>query len=236
VRPGCAHSVFVRLSRVTKLFGTNSHTAPGVREISLEMHAGELTLLLGPSGSGKTTLLTLIAGLVQPTEGSVTLFDRQVDRYSAAALQQLRARRIGFVFQTFHLIESLTVRENIELVLKFAAKPHSQSSIRARYLLQQFGLYHLANRFPLSLSQGEKQRVAFARAIANEPDLILADEPTASLESKQGFEIIRLLHSYAKDGQKCVFVASHDLRLVEFADRVLQIEDGMLRGGIDAED
>jgi putative ABC transport system ATP-binding protein len=235
VRLGCAHSVRVQLSGVTKLFGTNAHTTPGVRGISLEMCTGELTLLLGPSGSGKTTLLTLIAGLIQPTEGSVTLFGRQVDRYSAAGLQQLRARRIGFVFQAFHLIESLTVAENIALVLKFAARPHSQSSVRVKNLLQQFDLHHLAHRFPLSLSQGEKQRVAFIRAIANEPDLILADEPTASLESKQGFEIIRLLHSYVKDQQKCVIVASHDLRLVEFADRVWRIEDGKLRNSTFAE-
>lgn len=219
----------VQLSNVTKLFGTNEHKTSAVRNVSLRASSGELVLLLGPSGSGKTTLLTLIAGLIQPTSGTVSLFGRNIERYSSNELQRLRAHSIGFVFQTFHLIDSLKVIENVALVLRFAGKNRTEAKRRSQRLLHQFHIENLAKKFPVTLSQGEKQRVAVARAIANDADLIIADEPTASLETKQGFDIIRLLHEYAKEENRCVIVASHDLRIVEFADRVLRLEDGVLR-------
>jgi putative ABC transport system ATP-binding protein len=136
--------------------------------------------------------------------------------------------RIGFVFQTFLLLDALDVLENIALVCRFASRSKVESRRRATELLRRLHIEHLAAKSPKTLSQGEKQRVAVARAIANDADLILADEPTASLETKQGFEIIRLLHGYAAQENKCVIVASHDLRIVEYADRVLRLEDGML--------
>lgn len=216
----------VRLSAVTKNYGANSHCTYAVRGISFEACPGELVLLLGPSGSGKTTLLTLMAGLIKPSSGNVILFGSDVARYSDEELQQLRARHIGFVFQNFLLIETLTVEENITLVLRFAAKDAATSNQEALNLLTTMGIAHLSKMFPNRLSQGEKQRVAIARAIANGGELIIADEPTASLESKQGLEIICLLRSLAKEYKKCVVVATHDLRLVDYADKILRLNDG----------
>jgi putative ABC transport system ATP-binding protein len=216
----------VHLSAVTKSFGTNSHCTYAVRAISFEACSGELILLLGPSGSGKTTLLTLMAGLIRPSAGTVSLFGNDIVAYSDDELQRLRARRVGFVFQNFLLIESLTVEENIALVLRFGGKDAAVARQEAARLLESIGITHLAKMFPHRLSQGEKQRVAVARAIANGGELIIADEPTASLESKQGLEIIRLLQTLAKEQGKCVVVATHDLRLVDYADKTLHLRDG----------
>jgi putative ABC transport system ATP-binding protein len=218
----------VHLENVTKIFGVNEHKTTAVRNVSLQASLGELLVLLGPSGSGKTTLLTLIAGLIRSTSGKISLFGRNIEYYSSQELQQLRATRIGFVFQTFLLIDSLTAIENVALVLRFAGKSKNEALGYVQRLLQQFQIEHLAEKFPSVLSQGEKQRIAVARALVNNPDLIIADEPTGSLETKQGFEIIRLLHEYGKRQNRCVIVATHDPRISELADRVLQLEDGGL--------
>ena len=214
------------LINVSKSFGANETATRAVKNVSLQLYAGEMTLLLGPSGSGKTTLLTLLAGLLRPSSGAVFLFGRDVQSYSPEELQKVRARRLGFIFQNFHLIDSLTVEENVELVVHFAGNDRGDHRTRTRHLLTEMNIGHLAGRFPPTLSQGEKQRVAIARAIANDADLIIADEPTASLESMQGFEVIRLLRHLADGMGKGVVVASHDLRLKEFADRVLALRDG----------
>ena len=218
----------VEMTDATRTFGANGNQTCAVRAVSLQVLQGELLLLLGPSGSGKTTLLTMIGGLLKPTSGTVSLFGKEIDRYTARELQQIRATRIGFVFQTFHLIDSLTVLENVTLVLRFAGRQAAQAERQAETLLERLHIGHLANKFPATLSQGEKQRAAVARATANAPDLIIADEPTASLETRQGLDIIRLLREYAKEENRSVIVASHDLRIVEFADRALRIEDGIL--------
>ncbi len=225
----CANSTcVVRLSHVSKAFGTNENKTTALQNVSLDASPGELLLVLGPSGSGKTTLLTLTAGLLKSTSGSVFLFGKNIESYSARELQQIRANRIGFIFQTFLLIDSLTVQENVGVVLRFAGKTKKEANRQALRLLEQLHIEHLARKFPRTLSQGEKQRVAVARAIANQGDLIIADEPTGCLESKQGFEIIEILKSYSRDRNRCVIVASHDLRIGEFAERILRIEDGTL--------
>jgi putative ABC transport system ATP-binding protein len=226
---GCdANGPVIRLDKVTKVFNGSGHPTTAVREVSLEARRGEMVLLLGPSGSGKTTLLTLVAGLARPTSGSVSLFGRSVDEYSAAELQSLRAQRIGFVFQTFLLIDSLTAAENIEIVLRFNGERRADRARKTRALLGELGIEHLAARFPRAMSQGEKQRVAVARAVANDAELLIADEPTGSLETRQAIDIVRLLHDQAKTRNTAVIVASHDLRLEEFADRTLRLRDGMM--------
>jgi putative ABC transport system ATP-binding protein len=197
-----------------------------IRDISFTAQRGELVLLLGPSGSGKTTLLTLIAGLIEPTSGIVELFGKNIQQYTSKELQHLRASRLGFVFQNFLLLDALTVKENVALVTQFNGTSKKQGRKRTSEILQELHIVHLAQKYPTQLSQGEKQRAAIARALVNHPDIILADEPTANLESGQGFEIIRFLHDYVKKQNKCVIVASHDLRIVEFADRVLRLADG----------
>jgi putative ABC transport system ATP-binding protein len=218
----------VRGERVTKTYSWNGHQCTPVRGVSWCATRGVVSLLLGPSGSGKTTLLTMMAGLSEPTSGTVRLFGKNVEEYGRHELQFMRAARIGFVFQSFHLIDSLTVLENVALVLRFAGARQKKASRRARQLLQQFHIEHLAGKVPPHLSQGEKQRVAVARAVANDAELIIADEPTASLEARQGMDIIRLLHAYAKEKNRCVVIASHDRRIEEFADVVLHLKDGTL--------
>jgi len=217
-----------QLVDVTKSFGVNGHKTAAVLNVTLQASMGELLLLSGPSGSGKTTLLTLIAGLIMPTGGIVALFGRNIESYGSGTLQQLRAMRIGFVFQTFHLIDSLTVLENVMMVLRFAGRGRGEARRRARTLLDQFHIEHLSKNFPDRLSQGEKQRVAVARAVANDPDLIIADEATASLDTRHGTEVIKLLRECAKEKGKCVIATSHDPRIEGFADRVLRLEDGSL--------
>ncbi len=216
----------VRLQNVTKAFGPGEGRTVAVQDISLEARRGEFIMLLGPSGSGKTTLLTLIAGLMSPTNGTISLFGKNIVHYSARELQEIRAQRVGFVFQTFHLIDALTVLDNVALALRFAGASKSESRRRAADVLSRLGVRHLSRKYPGMLSHGEKQRVAVARAIANDASLILADEPTASLDIDQGLNIIRLLHRYAVEEDKCVIVASHDIRIVDCADRIVKLENG----------
>jgi putative ABC transport system ATP-binding protein len=216
----------VVLRDVSKDYPYNGQSFAALYTSTVEAYKGELLLLLGPSGSGKTTLLTLIAGLIQPSSGSVELLGKSILQYISQELQRLRAGKIGFVFQNFLLLDALTVMENVALVTQFNGTSKKQGRKRALEILDELHIRHLAQKYPTQLSQGEKQRVAVARALVNNPDIIIADEPTANLESRQGFEIIRLLNDYAKEQNKCVIVASHDLRIVEFADRVLKLEDG----------
>ncbi len=219
------HAV-VELDDVTKQYGTGDSSTVSLRNISLRAASGEMLVVLGPSGSGKTTLLTLMAGLFEPTAGTVKLFGNRIESYSAQHLQRLRAERIGFVFQSFNLIDALTVTENVALVPRFAGVGRAESRGRALGLLRKLRVDHLAGKFPSTLSRGEKQRVAVARAVANDAELIIADEPTASLETEQGLQMIRLLRHLARGKGKCVVVATHDLRLRDHADRVLRLQDG----------
>jgi putative ABC transport system ATP-binding protein len=159
----------------------------------------------------------------------VTLFGKPLTSYTPADLQHVRAARIGFVFQTFLLLESLTVEENIMIVTSFIRNSCDSIDTRIKELLDQLNIGHLAKKRPDELSQGEKQRVAIARAVINEPDLIIADEPTASVDTVNGSEIIRLLQGFAKNAKTCVLVTSHDMRIVAFADRVLEMEDGRIK-------
>ena len=223
VRMTSARAPLCELDRVTRSYGASG---PAVREVSLDVVPGEMVLLVGPSGSGKTTLLTLIAGLLRPDSGAVRLFGEDLSTCSPDRMQQVRARRIGFVFQTFQLLDALTAVENVALALRFGGVRGAEANRRAHALLLERGIGHLAHKKPGAMSQGEKQRVAIARATANQPDLILADEPTASLETTQGLAIIQLLRAYALTEGRGVVVATHDPRMTEFASRVVRIEDG----------
>lgn len=218
----------VSASGLGKLYGRGGAQIPALSGVDFSARAGELVLLLGPSGSGKTTLLVALAGLLEPSEGSVELFGRRVCEYSKAELQKLRATRIGFVFQNFMLLDGLTVLENIAIVRSFAgAKPEPKDRDIVE-LLRSLGLDGLARRYPGELSQGQKQRVALARAVVNGAALVFADEPTANLESAAGWQIITLLKAFARQRRACVVVASHDLRFSDLADRTVHMRDGRL--------
>ena len=219
----------VELKHTWKTYQAAGRGTVGVMDVELTVEGGKLVLLLGPSGSGKTTLLTLMAGLVAPSSGTVAIGRRRLDRLSPVELQRLRARDIGVVFQAFNLIDALTALENVALVLQFAGNGRREARAAAGTVLAGIGIGNLGAQLTSQLSQGEKQRVAIARAIANRPVLLLADEPTASLDSGHGLEIIEILRRYARDSQAAVVVSTHDPRLADFADQILHISDGKMK-------
>ena len=216
----------VELKQAGKTYQAAGRGIVGVMDVDLTVEEGKLVLLLGPSGSGKTTLLTLMAGLVAPSSGSVSIGGRRLDRLLPVELQRMRARNIGVVFQAFNLIDALTALENVALVLRFAGTARRDSIVAAQTILVRIGIGHLGSQPTSRLSQGEKQRVAIARAVANDPFLLLADEPTASLDSEHGLEIIEILRRYARESQAAVVVSTHDPRLTAFADQIVRISDG----------
>lgn len=217
-----------QMINVTRDFSDAQHKAIILDNVSFVINPGELVLLLGPSGSGKSTFLTILAGLQPPDHGKVILFGKELYEYSNAELQQLRADHVGFIFQTFHLIDSLTAIENVLLIMQFSNNNVKNKKKVAIDLLNQFGIGHLTDAYPKTMSQGEKQRVAIARALANKAELLIADEPTGSLSSDQGMKIVELLHQEAKINKRGVVIASHDQRIAQYADRILYIEDGVV--------
>jgi putative ABC transport system ATP-binding protein len=213
---------------LTKTFGAGPTAVTAVESASLTVGAGEVVLLLGPSGSGKTTLLSMIGGLLRPTRGSVSLRGEPLVG-SPRELARVRLRTVGFVFQTFNLLTGFSAIENVALPLRLLGVPRRDATKRAVGLLQSLGLGERLSASPKTLSGGEKQRVSLARALAAEPAVLLADEPTASLDTRTGHGAMEVLRSSAHNGGQACLVVTHDTRLVEFADRVLRIEDGRIR-------
>ncbi|NEQ24085.1 MAG: ABC transporter ATP-binding protein [Microcoleus sp. SIO2G3] len=197
--------------------------------IDLEIRSGDIQLLMGPSGSGKTTLLSILAGLLTPTTGKVYLLGEEITRMSRTKLARFRRQNIGFIFQDFNLFPALTAAENIEAVLNIKGIRGKVARYQAQALLEQVGLGLKANQKPGDLSGGQKQRVAIARALAGNPQLIMADEPTAALDSHSGHTVIELLRHLAKEGGCTVLMVTHDPRIIDVADRVAYLEDGILR-------
>jgi len=216
----------LRVSGLTKVFGRGDAAVRAVDGVDLTVCCGELVLIMGPSGSGKTTLLTMIGGLLRPTSGSVVIEGLDITTLSEARLAPVRRTLVGFIFQSFNLWESLSVVENVELPLNIAGITGRAARKRARSLLTARGLGERLSFRARDLSGGEKQRVSIARALANEPRLLLADEPTANLDSKHGRDVMQLLHDISKKGDRAVIVVSHDHRIREVADRILWLEDG----------
>ncbi|MFA5883185.1 MAG: ATP-binding cassette domain-containing protein [Acidimicrobiia bacterium] len=200
-----------------------------VHQVDLEVARGEVALLMGPSGSGKTTLLSMLGGMLRPTNGTVEVDGIDLTRARERDLPRLRARQFGFVFQDFNLLGALSAQENVELACNLAGVTGARAHARARELLDRFGLGERLRFLPAQMSGGEQQRVAIARALANNPPVLLADEPTANLDSKIGHEVARLLRALAHDEGRSVLMVSHDTRLEEVADRVLWLEDGALK-------
>lgn len=218
----------IELTSVSKEYGSGKLAVRAVNDVSLKVMPGEMVLLSGPSGSGKTTLLSIIGTLLRPTSGKVVVAGKDTATLSLKELSEMRLRTFGFIFQDSNLISSLTALENVHLVMDLAHAELVQIRNRAAELLARFHLEHRVNNLPSQLSIGERQRVAISRALANDPKLILADEPTGALDSKTGHEVMLELKELTKAEGRGVLVASHDVRLFSTADRILWMEDGKL--------
>jgi putative ABC transport system ATP-binding protein len=225
-----ATQTVVRLNRVSKTYGTGEYSVEAVHDVSMELEAGKFVFLMGPSGSGKTTLLMLMGCLLRPSSGAVRIFDEEVSSLQESLLPQVRRNRIGYIFQGFNLFPALTAQENVEATLNLKGMTGEAARTESRNLLARVGLEKRVHHLPEDLSGGEKQRVAVARALAGNPPIILADEPTGMLDSKTGRLISEILRDLAHQEGRLVFMVSHDNRITELADRIYYIEDGVLKG------
>lgn len=222
-----AKELAVQTVSLCKAYQIGDITVEALKDVSLEVFRNEFVCLEGPSGSGKTTLLSLIGGLDVPTSGEIRVFGTNLNTCDEDYLAVFRCVYVGFVFQSYNLISTLTTLENIAFPIELAGFKDQRINERPPKLLEMVGLSHRANNFPSQLSGGEQQRVAFARALANNPPLILIDEPTANLDSKTASQIITLLENLKKEG-KTIIVASHDEKIRQLGDRMLKLHDGSL--------
>lgn len=218
----------LQLESVTRAYGDGGSTVLALSDVSLELVQAEVVALVGPSGSGKTTLLQLAGAVDQPTDGRILHLGLDLATLAASELTVLRRRHIGFVFQLFNLIPGLDAEDNVALVARLDGVPRRIARDRACELLGQVGLFNRSKHLPRELSGGEQQRVAIARALVNNPRLILADEPTGSLDRSTGERIIDLLVETAANHAVAVLIVTHDDQLVSHTDRVLALEDGKL--------
>lgn len=219
----------LHVSHVTKRFGAGETEVAAVRDVSLDVASGEVVLIMGPSGSGKSTLLLMLGALLKPTEGTIAVGDQELSALSERRLPDVRLRQLGFIFQDFNLLSALNVQDNVAIAAELTGIGRKAARAKAATLLGELGLGHRLRFTPEKLPGGEKQRVAIARALVNDPALILADEPTANLDSKHGHETMRLLRRIAKEQGRGVVIVSHDQRLKDIADRVLWLEDGQFK-------
>ncbi len=216
------------LQRVSKIYGEGAGAVAAVVDVDLDLMAGEFTLLMGPSGSGKTTLLMMMGCLLKPTSGTVSVAGVEVQGLPEHALPAVRLRHLGYIFQGFNLFPALTARENVEVAFDLKGIRGRAAREGAARHLERIGLGHRLDHRPEDLSGGEKQRVAIARALAAEPPIILADEPTASLDGSTGHQVTELLRKLAREEGRTVFVVTHDPRILDLADRILHMEDGRI--------
>jgi putative ABC transport system ATP-binding protein len=217
------------LEHVSRAFGSGTARVNAVSDVSLAVEEGEIVAIVGPSGCGKTTLLSMAGCLLTPTSGRVSILGEDVGAMKQAQRAAFRLRHIGFVFQAYHLLAALNVRQNVEIALNLAGMAGSAAFERAEELLALFELDHRARTAPGTLGGGEQQRLAIARALANRPDIILADEPTASLDSRAGHRVMELLRAAVEAGHaRSMVVVTHDTRILGLAHRVLPMEDGQL--------
>jgi putative ABC transport system ATP-binding protein len=215
--------------RLVQVFGSGDLEARVLRDISLDLTPGQLTLAMGPSGCGKTTLLSVLSGLLPPTSGKVLVSGRDIYALSAGERREFRRRHVGFIFQRFHLFPTLTPREQVEMVLRWGEGLAADGAARrTRDMLELLNLMPKADLLPLQLSGGEQQRVAIARALIKEPTLVFADEPTSALDGEHGKQVMEILSLAAHKRLCTVLVVTHDPRVTPFADRIVHMEDGAL--------
>ncbi len=220
----------IAVRRLTKTYAEGSTGTVALRGVDLDVHTGELLMLMGPSGSGKTTLLSIMGCILTASSGSVRIAGEEVTQLKEKQLPAIRLEHIGFVFQGFNLFPTLTASENVELMLDLKGVAARSAKKRAAELLDQVGLGDKRDSFPSDLSGGQKQRVAIARALAGDPGIILADEPTAALDSQTGKNVMEMMSELAHKHGRAVVIVTHDARVLSFADRIAKIEDGAIAG------
>jgi putative ABC transport system ATP-binding protein len=225
----------IAVRKLTKKYEEGASGTLALRGIDLDVHPGELLMLMGPSGSGKTTLLSIMGCILTASSGSVCVAGTEVTGLSEKHLPALRLQHIGFVFQGFNLFPTLTAGENVELMLDLKGISSAKAKRRSQELLEQVGLGEKYGTFPSDLSGGQKQRVAIARALAGDPGIILADEPTAALDSHTGRNVMAMMSELAHKRGRAVVIVTHDSRVLHFADRIVRIEDGAIANNTEAE-
>ena len=211
---------------VTKSYGQGAARVTALRGIDLDIHQGELMMLVGPSGCGKTTLISVIAGILDHDEGECTVYGRDVRSMSQRDRTRFRGENIGFVFQAFNLLPTLTAAENAAVPLLINGMPRREALDRAREMLSRVGLGERTASMPSQLSGGQQQRVAIARALVHDPKLIVCDEPTSALDHETGHKVMELLRAVALKDDRCLVIVTHDARIFEFADRMARMDDG----------
>ena len=216
----------IQAQSVTKVYQTRSLTVRAVENVDFSIKPGEFIAIVGPSGSGKTTMLAILAALLTPTQGSVSIDSQDLSKLSDDARVRFRRERIGFTFQANNLLPYLTVLENVELMLRLNNCLDKAGHARALELIDRLGLKDRINNLPNQLSGGEKQRVAIARSLIHNPSVVLADEPTASLDSERAFQVVRIFADLIHEQKRAGIMVSHDLRMCAFVDRVIQMQDG----------
>ncbi|GAF14711.1 heme efflux system ATPase HrtA [Bacillus sp. JCM 19046] len=221
-------STMLDFQDVTKSFGDGEGRVDVLRSVELSVKSGELVCITGPSGSGKSTMLSLAGALLSPSSGTIKINGKDLSKLDEKARSDVRLNQIGFIFQSAHLLPYLKVEDQLHYIAKLAKMERKQAKARTAELLDALGMTHRAKQYPVNLSGGEKQRVAIARAWMNDPDLILADEPTASLDAKRAREVVETLAKEVKAKDKAAVMITHDQRMFDLCDRVIVIEDGKI--------
>ena len=224
--PATSSHPAVSCSSLTKDYGSGDSLVRALRGVDLDIFPGELTLLVGPSGCGKTTLLSVVAGILEPSAGKVQVLGADLTRMSSWRKVRFRCDNIGFVFQQYNLLPALTAAENVTIPLLLAGWSKRKALRAAGEILERMGMSKRANALPTKLSGGQQQRVAIARALVHQPQLLVCDEPTSALDAETGHTIMEILKSVAVEGDRAVIIVTHDVRVLDFGDRIARMEDG----------
>lgn len=219
--------VVVKVANVSKHFGEGEKKVRALKEVDLHAEEGQILMIVGPSGSGKTTLISIIAGTLKPDTGSVNVFQNELENMSEEDITFFRKENVGFIFQQFNLIPTLTVLENVSIPLLLNDAPKEVAEARARHVLEKVGLKGREDEKPQKLSGGQQQRVAIARALVHEPKLVICDEPTAALDAETGNKIMGLISEMVKQPGRLAIIVTHDSRIFKYADKIAKMDDGV---------
>jgi putative ABC transport system ATP-binding protein len=226
---GNGHDLAVHVQDVTKTFGTGEAKTQALKGVNFNARQGEMLLIVGPSGCGKTTLLSVVAGTLEFDEGEVDVFGHRLHEMRRDEITEFRKRHVGFIFQQFNLIPTLSLVENVSVPLLINGLNRRTAEARSAILLKEVGLAGRERDYPINLSGGQQQRVAIARALVHEPSLLICDEPTSALDKETGGHIMELLRGVARKPDRCVIVVTHDPRVFQYADRMTEMEDGRVQ-------